>query len=142
MSKCECTMAIRVNGDGCRYCQPQGCIDRLIDWINEAKEEITALAKERKDLEYRLSEAEAKLPKWIPVKERLPKQGATILAVDNSGDMGVCTFVNAKFVGECFGDQAYLDDGGWDRSASKVIGEYVTHWMPLPEPPNNEENAG
>lgn len=59
MSKCKCTMAIRVNGDGCRYCQPQEYIDRLIDWINEAREEIVALAKERKDLEYRLSEAES-----------------------------------------------------------------------------------
>lgn len=70
MSKCECTMAIRVNGDGCRYCQPQGCIDRLIDWINEAKEEITALAKERKDLEYRLSEAEARIAE-LEIKESM-----------------------------------------------------------------------
>lgn len=89
-------------------------------------------------LEQRLVETESKLPQWIPqwipVTERLPKPGATILAVDNSGDMGVCTFVNAKFVGECFGFEAYLNDGGWDCSASKVIGEYVTHWM-TPEPP-------
>lgn len=89
------------------------------------------------ELEQRLAEAEAKIPRWIPVTERLPKPGATILAVDNSGDMGVCTFVNAKFVGECFGGQAYLDDGGWDCSPSKVIGEYVTHWMPRPEKPES-----
>ena len=90
------------------------------------------------DLQQRLAEAESKIPKWIPVKERLPKPGATVLAVDNSGDMGVCTFVNAKFIGECFGFEAYLNDGGWDCSASKVIGEYVTHWM-TPEPPESEE---
>lgn len=140
MDKCDCTISHRVNGDGCRYCQPQEYIERLSDWINEAREEITALAKERKDLEHRLSEAEAKIPKWIPVEERLPKPGANILAIDNSGDMGVCNFVNARFVGECFGFEAYLNDGGWDCSASKVIGEYVTHWM-TPEPPVNESGG-
>ena len=56
---CDCTISHRVNGDGCRYCQPQEHIDRLTDWINEARDEIAALAKERKDLEYRLSEAES-----------------------------------------------------------------------------------
>lgn len=110
-----------------------------MQWCFENSEEAAELINE---LEQRLAAAEAKLPRWIPVGDRLPKPGATILAVDNSGDMGVCTFVNAKFVGECFGFDAYLNDGGWDCSPSKVIGEYVTHWMPLPEPPNNEENAG
>jgi len=28
--KCKCTMSISVLGDGCRYCQPQECIDRMI----------------------------------------------------------------------------------------------------------------
>lgn len=61
---CDCTISHRVNGDGCRYCQPQEYIDRMTDWINEARDEIAALAKERNDLEYRLSEAESQLPKW------------------------------------------------------------------------------
>lgn len=56
---CDCTVSHRVNGDGCRYCQPQEHIDRLTDWINEARDEIAALAKERKDLECQLSAAEA-----------------------------------------------------------------------------------
>ena len=59
-------------------------------------------SQKRKDLECQLSAAESKIPKWIPVEER-PETGANILATDNSGDMGVCTFVNARFVGECFG---------------------------------------
>lgn len=58
---CDCTISHRVNGDGCRYCQPQEYIDRLTDWINEARDEIAALAKERKDLECRLAATESEL---------------------------------------------------------------------------------
>ena len=28
-NKCKCSLAISLNGDGCRYCQPQEYIDRL-----------------------------------------------------------------------------------------------------------------
>lgn len=48
MSECKCTMSVRVLGDGCRYCQPQGYIDRLHDWIDEARaeaEQAEVLAK-------------------------------------------------------------------------------------------------
>lgn len=42
MSDCKCSFAIKMLGDGCRYCQPQEYIDRLIDWheqdIYELKE--------------------------------------------------------------------------------------------------------
>jgi hypothetical protein len=34
-SKCQCTVAIRVLGEGCRYCQPQDYIDRLHAQIEE-----------------------------------------------------------------------------------------------------------
>lgn len=29
MSECKCTFAIKMLGDGCRYCQPQEYIDRM-----------------------------------------------------------------------------------------------------------------
>jgi len=41
MVKCKCTFAIRMLGDGCRYCQPQEYIDRMheqmADDIDQAK---------------------------------------------------------------------------------------------------------
>ena len=33
--KCECSFAIRMLGDGCRYCQPQEYIDRLHDTMQD-----------------------------------------------------------------------------------------------------------
>lgn len=63
-------------------------------------------------------------PRWIPVTERLPDDGVEVLvSVDeNSDDCGyhVCLYR---------GDE-------WVRSESGsgyIFG--VTHWMPLPEPP-------
>lgn len=35
MSKCQCTFSIKMLGDGCRYCQPQEYIDRLVDWYEQ-----------------------------------------------------------------------------------------------------------
>lgn len=126
MSKCECgSYAINPN-----------LFPRTGEYLKLC--DVCYFKKRLAETEQRLAEIEAKLPRWIPVTERLPKPGATILAVDNSGDMGVCNFVNARFVGECFGFEVYLNDGGWDRSPSKVIGEYVTHWM-TPEPPESRK---
>lgn len=38
-SRCKCTMAISMVGDGCRYCQPQEHIDRLGDIISDMESE-------------------------------------------------------------------------------------------------------
>ena len=68
-----------------------------------------------------------KVPKWIPVSERLPEDGAEVLAWSQSGF-------------------AYVDwwiDGAW-KVNSLVDGKYefVTHWMPLPEPPKEGDQDG
>ena len=38
-NKCECTLAISLCGDGCRYCQPQEYIDRLHEQCEEIDKE-------------------------------------------------------------------------------------------------------
>lgn len=50
MSKCQCSMAIRMTGDGCRYCQPQEYIDRMSEWLQESREEAASLEAERDQL--------------------------------------------------------------------------------------------
>ena len=61
-------------------------------------------------------------PRWIPVEERLPEEGIEVLvSVDeNSDDCGyhVCLYRGGEYV----------------RSESGYIFG-VTHWMPLPSPP-------
>lgn len=60
--------------------------------------------------------------KWIPVTERLPNLWETVIVCDT----------REQYVGACmyYGNDDWLhDDKLWDTSE-------ITHWMPLPEPPN------
>lgn len=69
--------------------------------------------------------------RWIPVRDsdNLPKKSTPCLVACN------------QWGGEKVRKATYLDsekrfyEGGFD------ITEYVTHWMPRPEPPKEEENA-
>lgn len=40
MDKCNCSMSIRMLGDGCRHCQPQEHIDRLGEWLEDERVEL------------------------------------------------------------------------------------------------------
>ena len=70
-------------------------------------------------------------PKWIPVSERLPK------GADGKGlaeDVIAYTITGEVLTGWIFGDRWWLLPN--DQDHHFTFGEnYVTHWMPLPEPP-------
>lgn len=67
-----------------------------------------------------------KVPQWISVDDRHPKPGTRVLATD-----GI-------FVGEAYRTSADT----WRRydgiAMRDCIGSIVTHWMPLPEAPEEE----
>lgn len=60
------------------------------------------------------------MTQWISVKDRLPEEYKDVLAF---GDEGL---IIAQYYGE------YL--GGWATSINKST-DNITHWQPLPEPP-------
>ena len=70
-----------------------------------------------------------KVPQWVSVDDRHPKPGTRVLATD-----GV-------FVGEAYRTSADT----WRRydgiAMRDCIGSIVTHWMPLPEAPEEGEKA-
>lgn len=41
--RCKCEFAIKMNGDGCQYCQPQTTIDFMADHIEDLEAENKAL---------------------------------------------------------------------------------------------------
>ena len=61
---------------------------------------------------------------WISVKERMPAIGLRVLVYHRRRQMEVGERVAGGF--------------GWFRLASGAYSREVTHWMDMPEPPENE----
>lgn len=69
-----------------------------------------------------IQQLEAKAPKWISVKDKMPPTGnAVLVAVHNQKMAWNCVEVDVW-------------DGRWLENADSEW-HIVTHWMPLPEPP-------
>ena len=64
---------------------------------------------------------------WIPVSERLPEETFQGLAPDT---LVLCYAKGGRFFTALFADGYFATYDGDEC-------EYVTHWMPLPEPPTS-----
>lgn len=104
---------------------PQDLLDDLQDMINEESDNY--LNTRRTTLEMARAYLKEHFYGWIPVSERLPdKNGWYMVYTKNKGDIARRTN-KAQFY-----YQSWHGNGGrWDN---------VTHWMPLPEPPQEEDN--
>lgn len=65
-----------------------------------------------------------KPPKWVSVKDRLPGHRAMYITCDELNIV-----------------EATMFDGNEDAVWNTLAGTKVTHWMPLPEPPEVEDEA-
>ncbi len=72
---------------------------------------------------------------WVSVKDRLPKGTDSVLAWVECGAVPVVAYRDADGVW-----QVDIEHISWNGSGSiRDLDDYdddVTHWMPLPEPPN------
>ena len=69
--------------------------------------------------------------RWIPVSDRLPEEGLTVLAWDPS-----CMAHTMRYypgIEHPWRDADPSDDGSFSSLPN------VTHWMPIPSPPNPEQ---
>ena len=116
----------------------------LGDNLTEAADLIEAQAKE-------IEKLRGQLPRWIPVTERLPEERVlvNVLWVNRAPEP-----YYEKIKGIPFSDTAcfYRERWYWDSPAViDLLAEYgkdefdlvddaveITHWMPLPEPPEVE----
>ena len=64
-----------------------------------------------------ITQLEARVPKWISVKDRLPEDDENVMILSNE---------RITFVG-------FYKNGQWiSYSLYAIYGNVVTHWMPLP----------
>ena len=125
MTTKEIVQALRLCGkidSNCRECKLWGddrCVEHLAGAAADIIERLTAENAALRE----------KVPRWISVDDRHPKPGTRVLATD-----GV-------FVGEAYRTSADT----WRRydgiAMRDCIGSVVTHWMPLPEAPEEGEKA-
>ena len=126
--------------------------------LEEAAEAIEELICELADEHNARLDAESR-QRWIPVSERLPESGERVLAccrvkwLGGGGRTYVCAaFHSAPKTETCVSsddidmeydeetDEYYLPEGwwevinNWDDYSFVAIGDFVTHWMPLPPP--------
>ena len=73
----------------------------------------------------------AQVPKWISVCERLPETTGYYLCYVERYDVIDVIHYSTK-------NKAF---NSWDENFSPDCVIAVTHWMPLPEPPKDDDNA-
>ena len=103
--------------------EPNGC--NRIGGVCEMYDAVWDALDYIKELEKRVADLEAKVPKWVSVKDRLPDKESMLCLVISNGDLYVSHW---HWSG---GGPWFFTDGEYDCN--------VTHWMKVPEPPKEEE---
>lgn len=118
-----------------RYCSTAGMCDDC--WLTTIQKEFGApfcddkLKQEAAGLieqqAARIAELEAKVPRWVPVTERLPEIEQRVLVLDRHGNKMVRTMRRLA-----------SEEEPSFRPEGLVPQKHITHWMPLPEQPETD----
>lgn len=100
-------------------CEPDN--EKILEAIKSLREQLAATTKQSES------------SKWISVKDKLPDYGLEVLAVEQYGDMFIGQFYKFGWSACTSVLEAENYDGGAVITLSRSI--EVTHWQPLPEPP-------
>jgi hypothetical protein len=76
----------------------------------------------------------AMLPKWISVEERRPEGNDDVLVFVQHPISGHCWTQIAHRLSAMAMDECDEHDEWWLDGSGETV-RYITHWMPLPEPP-------
>ena len=66
--------------------------------------------------------------RWIPVTERLPENGGYVVCIAKRNPFSRFMLMVAR-----------IEKNGWVNPITEQYISEVTHWMPLPEPPKEED---
>ena len=111
-----------------RFCGKHECITCPCD-IDECSQMVYSAADQIERDQKELAALREKVPQWISVSEKMPT------------DHLKRYLISFKDAGGGIVDMArYIHGLGWECNNWEVPQELITHWMPLPEPPKEEEN--
>ena len=105
-------------------------IEEAIKWI-ETKKSLDLRTKDGQAMSHALTALQQmhKEPKWISVEDRLPEKEKLVLCFDATFGVQIAKrwlWTNYK---EC-----------WATNSAMPL-ERITHWMPLPKPPEQDESC-
>ncbi|EPT8031817.1 TPA: DUF551 domain-containing protein [Shigella flexneri] len=106
--------------------QAAGTVDELVAALESAEKRIAELEAKPVSQTYKLNELSGNSPvtpdSWISCSERMPKGYADVLVTDGE-------HVEVKW----WDESGYWNS--WTELNSDILAHEITHWMPLPEPP-------
>lgn len=77
---------------------------------------------------------------WISVADRLPEKNKNVLLFSKETSTVIGKYLNGLFFTETsIRSNGNKELGTYVEFSYKVVNLNVTHWMPLPEPPQTEE---
>lgn len=101
-----------------------GLMDRAADAIEELKQTVKHYKGCADDWYKEACDYKAAVPRWISVKERLPEKREWVLCLCEADIIDVLRWEN----NEWYHDPMHV-----------YFPSFVTHWMPLPTPPKEDE---
>lgn len=117
----ECCDFEHWQGRKCEQCPYMNADDEWCDSMDEIRGDAIAY----------IQQLESQVPKWISVEERLPeKSGYYLCWVPKYTTTDVIHY-SAKYMAFNAFDTTYISESALP----------VTRWMPLPEPPKEEDHA-
>lgn len=114
----------------------QNCeFDFVHSWMLEAADAIEELVKENESLAADLADSnerrkKKRKPQWIPVTERLPPIGEEVIVF---ADRTTIRIWSLERYHPTIADVFWEREDGYHEDT-----DVVTHWMPLPQPPESE----
>ena len=82
-----------------------------------------------------IQQLESQVPKWINIKEQMP-EGECLAGCFARGSYGY-----GEYIIGYVSPYRVLEGSGYFAENSFVLLDDVTHWMPLPEPPKEDNHA-
>ena len=97
--------------------------EKLVELMQNVRSRSSAWDTNKDVADYLIAHG-VTIQKWIPVTERLPEKGGSYLVFSSKSKT---VFTAHYWLG--------------DRWANRANGQFITHWMEMPMPPKEKNNA-